>query len=164
MGQHIDIIAIYRRYRYHRVFAGPTATHWCSCSGPPQCVFLLKFKAHFSDCTPAGFSLPFSKIINNSIPDLTIWNKLSIYQSGQMAINLCKLKCTCWVNLFEILYSECDLGSIRPSLPVFWPGAFDNHFEAWPSLQAPRSLYRSVPNTKQTRCNSVKHQIVWHIL
>jgi len=31
MGQHIDIIAIYRRHRYYRAFPGPTATRCCSC-------------------------------------------------------------------------------------------------------------------------------------
>jgi len=31
MGQHNDIIAIYRRHQYHRAFAGPAATHGCSC-------------------------------------------------------------------------------------------------------------------------------------
>ena len=31
MGQHVDIIAIYRRHRYYRVFPGPTATRCCSC-------------------------------------------------------------------------------------------------------------------------------------
>jgi len=31
MGQHIDIIAIYRRHRYHRAFLEATATRCCSC-------------------------------------------------------------------------------------------------------------------------------------
>ena len=31
MGQHIDIIAIYRRHRYYRASPGPTATHCSSC-------------------------------------------------------------------------------------------------------------------------------------
>jgi len=31
MGQHIDIIAIYRRHRHYRAFPGPTATRCCSC-------------------------------------------------------------------------------------------------------------------------------------
>jgi len=31
MGQHFDIIEIYRRHRYHCAFPGPTATRCCSC-------------------------------------------------------------------------------------------------------------------------------------
>jgi len=30
-GQHVDIIAIYRRHRRYRSFPGPTATRGCSC-------------------------------------------------------------------------------------------------------------------------------------
>ena len=31
MGQHIDIIAVYRRHRNQRTFPGQTATRCCSC-------------------------------------------------------------------------------------------------------------------------------------
>jgi len=31
MGQHIDIIAIYRRHRCYSAFPGPTATRCCCC-------------------------------------------------------------------------------------------------------------------------------------
>jgi len=31
MGQYVEIIEIYRRYRYYRAFPGQTATRYCIC-------------------------------------------------------------------------------------------------------------------------------------
>jgi len=47
MGQHVNIIAIYRRRRYYRAFPGPTATRCCSYCTTPAVLCNISVNALF---------------------------------------------------------------------------------------------------------------------
>ena len=87
--------------------------------------------ALFADFTPTGF--PFTIFQNyKEFQTWPLWNKLISCETGQMAINLGKLKCACWMNssiwsfVFDSIYNKmarlgsgptCLIKSILKSIP-----------------------------------------------